>query len=51
MKLISIKFHFTKMLLKDTLELYPCDLETRFNVINVIIGKEEPEIEHIPNTF
>ena len=33
------------------LEQYPSELEVRFDVVNIIIGKDETEIEHIPNAF
>ena len=33
------------------LEQYPSELEVRFDVVNIIIGKEGTEIEHIPNAF
>jgi putative endonuclease len=33
------------------LEQYPCELEIRFDVISIIIGKDETEIEHISNAF
>ena len=42
-------------LYKDAVEGYleqnPTELEVRFDVINIIIGKDETEIEHIPNAF
>ncbi len=42
-------------LYKDAVEGYleqnPTELEIRFDVINIIIGKDETEIEHIPNAF
>ena len=33
------------------LEQYPSRLEVRFDVVNIIIGKDKTEIEHIPNSF
>lgn len=40
---------------KDAVEGYleqnPSELEVRFDVVNIIIGKDETEIEHIPNAF
>jgi len=33
------------------LELYPSEDEIRFDVVNIIIGKDETQIEHIPNAF
>jgi Holliday junction resolvase-like predicted endonuclease len=45
------KISFYKDAVEGYLELYPCELEIRFDAINVIIGKEETEIEHIANTF
>jgi len=42
-------------LYKDALEGYleqsPSELEVRFDVVNIIIGKDGTEIEHIPNAF
>ena len=42
-------------LYKDAVEGYleqnPTELEIRFDVINIIIGKDETQIEHIPNAF
>ena len=42
-------------LYKDAVEAYleqnPRELDIRFDVINIIIGKDEAEIEHIPNAF
>ena len=42
-------------LYKDAVEGYleqnPTELEIRFDVINIILGKDEAEIEHIPNAF
>lgn len=42
-------------LYKDAVEgflgQYPSELEVRFDVVNIIIGKDETEIEHIPNAF
>jgi putative endonuclease len=42
-------------LYKDAVEGYleqnPSKLEVRFDVVNIIIGKDETEIEHIPNAF
>ena len=33
------------------LEKYPSEAEIRFDVISIIIGKDETQIEHIPNAF
>ncbi len=33
------------------IEQYPSPLEIRFDVINIIIGKDNIEIEHIPTAF
>ena len=33
------------------LELYPSEDEIRFDVVNIIIGKDETQLEHIPNDF
>ena len=33
------------------LEQYPSEAEIRFDVVNIIIGKDETQIEHIPNAF
>ena len=33
------------------LEQYPTEAEIRFDVVNIIIGKDETQIEHIPNAF
>ena len=33
------------------LEQYPSKDEIRFDLINIIIGKDESQIEHIPNAF
>ena len=42
-------------LYKDAVEGYleqnPTELEIRFDVINIILGKDEAEIEHMPNAF
>ena len=42
-------------LYKDAVEGYlvqhPSEDEIRFDVINIIIGKDETQIEHIPNAF
>lgn len=42
-------------LYKDAVEgylgQYQSELEVRFDVVNIIIGKDETEIEHIPNAF
>lgn len=36
---------------KEYLIQNPSKLEIRFDTLNVIIGKDETEIEHIPNAF
>ena len=33
------------------LEQYPSEDEIRFDVLNIMIGKDETQIEHIPNAF
>ena len=33
------------------LEQYRSEAEIRFDVVNIIIGKDETQIEHIPNAF
>ena len=33
------------------LEQYPSEDKIRFDVVNIIIGKDETQIEHIPNAF
>ena len=33
------------------LEQYPTEAEIRFDVLSIIIGKDETQIEHIPNAF
>ena len=33
------------------LEQYPSEDEIRFDEVNIIIGKDETQIEHIPNAF
>ena len=33
------------------LEQYPSEDEIRFDLVNIIIGKDETQIEHIPNAF
>ena len=42
-------------LYKDAVEAYlkqkPSDLEIRFDVISIIISKEQTTIEHFPNAF
>ena len=42
-------------LYKDVVEAYleqhPSDLEIRFDVISIIISKEQTKIEHFPNAF
>ncbi|MDB0027069.1 YraN family protein [Flavobacteriales bacterium] len=45
------KISLYKDAVKGYLEQYPSDLEVRFDVVNIIIGKDETEIEHIPNVF
>ena len=37
--------------LEGYLEQYPSKLEVRFDVVNIIIGKDKTETEHIPNSF
>ena len=36
---------------EDYLEQYPSNLEIRFDVISIIISKEQTKIEHFPNAF
>ena len=45
------KISLYKDAVEGYLEQYPSELEVRFDVINIIIGKDETEIEHIPNAF
>ena len=45
------KISLYKDAVEDYLEQYPSELEVRFDVVNIIIGKDATEIEHIPNAF
>ena len=45
------KIRLYKDAVEGYLEQYPSDLEVRFDVVNIIIGKDETEIEHISNAF
>ena len=36
---------------KEYLRQKPNKLEIRFDKLNIIIGKDETQIEHIPNAF
>ena len=45
------KISLYKNAVEGYLEQNPTELEIRFDVINIIIGKDETEIEHIPNAF
>jgi len=45
------KISLYKDAVEGYLEQYPSELEVRFDVVNIIIGKDETEIEHIPNAF
>jgi len=45
------KISLYKTAAEGYLDRYSAKVEIRFDVINVIIGKEETEIEHIPNAF
>lgn len=45
------KISLYKAAVEGYLEQYPSELEVRFDVVNIIIGKDETEIEHIPNAF
>jgi putative endonuclease len=45
------KISLYKGAVEGYLEQYPSELEVRFDVVNIIIGKDETEIEHIPNAF
>ena len=45
------KINLYKDAVEGYLEQYPSELEVRFDVVNIIIGKDETEIEHIPNAF
>ena len=45
------KISIYKDAVEGYLEQYPSELEVRFDVVNIIIGKDETEIEHIPNAF
>jgi len=40
-----------KKAIKNYLEQYPNESEVRFDLVNIIIGKDETQIEHIPNAF
>ena len=45
------KITLYKKAVKNYLEQYPSESEVRFDVVNIIIGKDETQIEHIPNAF
>ena len=45
------KIALYKDALEGYLEQYPSEDEIRFDVVNIIIGKDETQIEHIPNAF
>jgi putative endonuclease len=45
------KINLYKDAVEGYLEQYPSELEVRFDVVNIIRGKDETEIEHIPNAF
>ncbi len=45
------KINLYKDAVEGYLEQHPSDLEVRFDVVNIIIGKDRTEIEHIPNAF
>jgi len=45
------KISIYKDAVEGYLQQYPSELEVRFDVVNIIIGKDETEIEHIPNAF
>ena len=45
------KISLYKDAVEGYLEQFPSDLEVRFDVVNIIIGKDQTEIEHIPNAF
>ena len=45
------KISLYKDAVEGYLEQYPSELEVRFDVITIIIGKDGTEIEHIPNAF
>ena len=50
-KIDKKKISLYKDAVEGYLEQYPSELEVRFDVVNIIIGKDETEIEHIPNAF
>ena len=45
------KINLYKDAVEGYLEQYPSELEVRFDVVNIIIGKDETKIEHIANAF
>ena len=45
------KITLYKKAVKNYLEQYPNESEFRFDLVNIIIGKDETQIEHIPNAF
>lgn len=45
------KMALYKDAVKGYLEQYPSEDEIRFDVLNIMIGKDETQIEHIPNAF
>ena len=45
------KISLYKDAVEGYLEQYPSELEVRFDVVDIIIGKDETEIEHTPNAF
>ena len=45
------KIELYKDAVKGYLEEYPSEDEIRFDVFNIIISKDETQIEHIPNAF
>ena len=45
------KIAYYKDAAKQYLVQYPSECKVRFDLVNIIIGKDEAEIEHIPNAF
>ena len=45
------KIAIYKNAVEGYLEQYPSKAEIRFDIVNIIIGKDETQIEHIPNAF
>ena len=45
------KIALYKYAVEDYLEQHPSEGEIRFDIVNIIIGKDETQIEHIPSAF